>query len=104
MVSNQRRPWTLAMEDLRVRCRPFRDKGFGDVGIVGGERLGLGQPHSDSETQRCSCFTQVFCEAVVSLLSSRPIRADAWLSHTFFDPRNNSLFDPEIVVPGLTVM
>ncbi|CAH0699287.1 unnamed protein product [Spodoptera exigua] len=24
MVSNQRRPWTPATEELRVRCRPFR--------------------------------------------------------------------------------
>uniref|UniRef100_A0A2H1V8L5 apyrase n=1 Tax=Spodoptera frugiperda TaxID=7108 RepID=A0A2H1V8L5_SPOFR len=28
------------------------------------------------------CFTSVFGEAVVSLRSSRPIRAEAWLSHT----------------------
>lgn len=28
------------------------------------------------------CFTAVFCEAVVSLQSSRPIRTEAWLSQT----------------------
>ena len=43
-------------------------------------------PYSLGETQRKRCFTPVFCEAVVSLRSSRPrkqrpIRAEAWLSH-----------------------
>ncbi|CAH0703477.1 unnamed protein product [Spodoptera exigua] len=41
MVSNQRRPWTSAMEELRVRCRSFRDTGFGDSGIE--EGLGEGK-------------------------------------------------------------
>ncbi|CAH0694343.1 unnamed protein product [Spodoptera exigua] len=79
MVSNQRRPWTPATEELRVRCRPFRDKGFGDLGT--GEGLGKGRI-GPPVTQQCGSFTPVFCEAMVSLRSSRPIRAEAWLSHT----------------------
>uniref|UniRef100_A0A2H1VWF6 SFRICE_002378 n=1 Tax=Spodoptera frugiperda TaxID=7108 RepID=A0A2H1VWF6_SPOFR len=31
----------------------------------------------DNETQRNRCFMSVFCKAVVSLRSSRPIRAEA---------------------------
>uniref|UniRef100_A0A2H1WH91 SFRICE_014217 n=1 Tax=Spodoptera frugiperda TaxID=7108 RepID=A0A2H1WH91_SPOFR len=39
-------------------------------------------PPITSLTQRKRGFTSVFGEAVVSLRSSRPIRAEAWLSHT----------------------
>ncbi|CAH0686162.1 unnamed protein product [Spodoptera exigua] len=39
-ANNQRRPWTPATEELRVRCRPFRDQGFGDLGIEGKLREG----------------------------------------------------------------
>uniref|UniRef100_A0A2H1VQV0 SFRICE_037477 n=1 Tax=Spodoptera frugiperda TaxID=7108 RepID=A0A2H1VQV0_SPOFR len=44
-------------------------------------RLGrgvIGSPvTSHNETQRKRCFTSVFCSAVVSLRSTRPIRAEA---------------------------
>uniref|UniRef100_A0A2H1VJB1 SFRICE_017615 n=1 Tax=Spodoptera frugiperda TaxID=7108 RepID=A0A2H1VJB1_SPOFR len=51
-------------------------------------RLGKGVigPPVTSLTQRKRCFTSVLCEALVSLRSSRPIRAEGWLSH-------NSNFD-----------
>uniref|UniRef100_A0A2H1VIN4 SFRICE_030495 n=1 Tax=Spodoptera frugiperda TaxID=7108 RepID=A0A2H1VIN4_SPOFR len=29
------------------------------------------------------CFTAAFCEALVALRSSQPIRAETWLSHTY---------------------
>uniref|UniRef100_A0A2H1W9D4 SFRICE_027661 n=1 Tax=Spodoptera frugiperda TaxID=7108 RepID=A0A2H1W9D4_SPOFR len=66
----------LGVRNLRVVVREW---GWGRLGR--GE-LGLRQPHSHNETQRKRCFTSVFYEAVVSLRSSRPIRAVAWLTHT----------------------
>uniref|UniRef100_A0A2H1VKY6 ubiquitinyl hydrolase 1 n=1 Tax=Spodoptera frugiperda TaxID=7108 RepID=A0A2H1VKY6_SPOFR len=42
---------------------------------------GIGHPVT-SLTQRLRCFTSVFCSAVVSLRSSRPSSAEAWLSPT----------------------
>ncbi|KAF9796316.1 hypothetical protein SFRURICE_019398, partial [Spodoptera frugiperda] len=39
-------------------------------------------PPVTSLTQRRRCFTSDFCEATVSLRSTRSIRAEAWLSHT----------------------
>uniref|UniRef100_A0A2H1WP92 fumarate hydratase n=1 Tax=Spodoptera frugiperda TaxID=7108 RepID=A0A2H1WP92_SPOFR len=61
MVINRQRPWTLetpeALQGLGIR------------------------PPVTSLTQRKRCFTSVFCEAVVPLRSSRPIRAEAWFSH-----------------------
>uniref|UniRef100_A0A2H1WPX3 SFRICE_031116 n=1 Tax=Spodoptera frugiperda TaxID=7108 RepID=A0A2H1WPX3_SPOFR len=85
MVSDCRRPWILETpEALQVRCRPFevRCRPFGAYKFnpFGGSRI-IGPPVS-SLTQRKRCFTPVFCSAVVSLRSSRPIRAEAWLSHT----------------------
>ena len=58
---------------------PALGNGEGDEGK--GWIMGLRYPHSLGETQRRRCFTPVFCEAVVSLRSSRPIHAEAWLSH-----------------------
>uniref|UniRef100_A0A2H1W581 SFRICE_010018 n=1 Tax=Spodoptera frugiperda TaxID=7108 RepID=A0A2H1W581_SPOFR len=63
MESNRRRPWTLeTLEALQVRCQPFRGWEF--------KEMVIGPP----VTQRKRCFTSVFFKAVVSLLSSRPIR------------------------------
>uniref|UniRef100_A0A2H1VK05 SFRICE_025602 n=1 Tax=Spodoptera frugiperda TaxID=7108 RepID=A0A2H1VK05_SPOFR len=49
-------------------------------------RLGRGVigPPATSLIQRKRCFTSVFCEPVVSFRSSRPIRAEAWFSHTYY--------------------
>uniref|UniRef100_A0A2H1VD69 SFRICE_006559 n=1 Tax=Spodoptera frugiperda TaxID=7108 RepID=A0A2H1VD69_SPOFR len=45
---------------------------------------GIGKIDEDShnETQRCGCFTSVYCSAVVSLRLSRHNSAEAWRSHT----------------------
>uniref|UniRef100_A0A2H1W0I5 SFRICE_011117 n=1 Tax=Spodoptera frugiperda TaxID=7108 RepID=A0A2H1W0I5_SPOFR len=53
-------------------------------GWLGKRGLGRGVtgPPVTSLTQRKRCFTSVFCETVVSLRSSRPIRAEACLSYT----------------------
>ncbi|CAG9794848.1 unnamed protein product [Diatraea saccharalis] len=87
MVSDYRRPWTPATpEGLQARWRPLRDEYDLREGRVEGWRegnrkgLGLRYPHSHDETQRKRCFTSVFCEAVVSLRSSRPIHAEARLT------------------------
>uniref|UniRef100_A0A2H1W5M9 SFRICE_036670 n=1 Tax=Spodoptera frugiperda TaxID=7108 RepID=A0A2H1W5M9_SPOFR len=48
--------------------------------LMGLERGVIGPPVT-SLTQRKCCFTSVYCEAVVSLGSSRLIRAKVWLSH-----------------------
>uniref|UniRef100_A0A2H1WTW1 SFRICE_033875 n=1 Tax=Spodoptera frugiperda TaxID=7108 RepID=A0A2H1WTW1_SPOFR len=53
-----------------------RESGIGKIGEGGI------WPPVTSLTQRKRCSTSVFCETVVSLRSSRPIRAQAWLSHT----------------------
>uniref|UniRef100_A0A2H1WDZ7 SFRICE_020825 n=1 Tax=Spodoptera frugiperda TaxID=7108 RepID=A0A2H1WDZ7_SPOFR len=77
MVSNRRRPCTLETPvALQVRCWLFG-------GLLGNWGLGrLGTNIFWDETQGKRCFTSVFCEAVVSLRSSQPIRVEAWLSHT----------------------
>uniref|UniRef100_A0A2H1VZG3 SFRICE_040041 n=1 Tax=Spodoptera frugiperda TaxID=7108 RepID=A0A2H1VZG3_SPOFR len=63
----------LGLSNLRV---VVRESGIGKIG-----KGGIGPPVT-SLTQRKRCFTSVFWEAVVLLRSSRPIRAEAWLSHT----------------------
>uniref|UniRef100_A0A2H1V5H3 SFRICE_020585 n=1 Tax=Spodoptera frugiperda TaxID=7108 RepID=A0A2H1V5H3_SPOFR len=62
----------LGVRNLRV---VIRESGIGK-GVIG--------PPVTSLTQRKRCFKSIFCEAVVSLRSSRPIRAEAWQSHTIF--------------------
>ena len=66
-----------------MRCRPFKGYGGGmDGELMGrGGELGLRYQHTRGKTRRKRHFTPVFCEALVSLRSSRPIRANAWLSH-----------------------
>ncbi|CAH1645303.1 unnamed protein product [Spodoptera littoralis] len=60
--------------------------GIRSLRIVGDSEIGEGGrvagPPVTSLTRRKRCFTSVFCEAVVSLRSSRPIHAEAWLTHT----------------------
>uniref|UniRef100_A0A2H1VRI0 SFRICE_028166 n=1 Tax=Spodoptera frugiperda TaxID=7108 RepID=A0A2H1VRI0_SPOFR len=56
--------------------------GVKNLGVVVRESgIGKGPPVT-SLAQRKRCFTSVFCEAMVSLRSSRPSSAEAWLSHT----------------------
>uniref|UniRef100_A0A2H1V6J7 SFRICE_020499 n=1 Tax=Spodoptera frugiperda TaxID=7108 RepID=A0A2H1V6J7_SPOFR len=55
-------------------------KGLSGIGNIGeGDNLASGNLTQRNTMQ---AFTSVFCEAVVSLRSSRPIRAETWLSHT----------------------
>uniref|UniRef100_A0A2H1VT41 SFRICE_018807 n=1 Tax=Spodoptera frugiperda TaxID=7108 RepID=A0A2H1VT41_SPOFR len=61
MVSNRRSPWTLETPEALQEDRE-------------GRPIAPPEPDSHNETQRERYFT-VFCEAVVSLRSSRPIRA-----------------------------
>ncbi|CAH0696277.1 unnamed protein product [Spodoptera exigua] len=85
MENNQRRPWTtLTMEELRARFtnRLFVDWGFGDFGTRGREVLQASGNLTHTAKHNAACFMPVFCEAVVSIRSSRPIRTEAWLSHT----------------------
>uniref|UniRef100_A0A2H1VMH8 SFRICE_014221 n=1 Tax=Spodoptera frugiperda TaxID=7108 RepID=A0A2H1VMH8_SPOFR len=73
IVSDYHRRWIPETSVLGVRnLRVVRKSGIGKRGIG---------PHTHNDTQRKCCFTSVVCEAVV-LRSSRPIRAEAWLSHT----------------------
>ncbi|CAH0696912.1 unnamed protein product [Spodoptera exigua] len=54
MVSNQLRPRTPATtEELRVRCRPFRDKGFGDFGKGNGLGLRYQGPMKSGSQKEC---------------------------------------------------
>uniref|UniRef100_A0A2H1VXL4 SFRICE_009752 n=1 Tax=Spodoptera frugiperda TaxID=7108 RepID=A0A2H1VXL4_SPOFR len=74
-------------EASQVSCRPFEVRNLRVVGESKGiGRLGRGilRPPVTSLTQRKRCFTSIFYEAVVSLRSSRPIRAEAWLSRTLY--------------------
>uniref|UniRef100_A0A2H1W130 SFRICE_038727 n=1 Tax=Spodoptera frugiperda TaxID=7108 RepID=A0A2H1W130_SPOFR len=73
LVSNHRRPWTSETLEALHKCvaRLLGNRGLGR-GVIG--------PPVTSLTQHKRCFTLVFCEAVVSLRSSRPIRAEAWKS------------------------
>uniref|UniRef100_A0A2H1WAN5 SFRICE_023360 n=1 Tax=Spodoptera frugiperda TaxID=7108 RepID=A0A2H1WAN5_SPOFR len=99
MVSNRRHPWTLETpEALQLmvsnRLRPWTHKTPERykcvAGLLGVENLrglrkigrGIIGPQITLLTQRKRCFILVFCEVVVSLRSSRPISAKAWLSDT----------------------
>ncbi len=62
MVSDQRRPWTTATEELRVRCRSFRDKGFGESGIE--EGLGEGKDWAFGNLNHTAKHNAVGCFAV----------------------------------------
>uniref|UniRef100_A0A2H1VBH8 SFRICE_003003 n=1 Tax=Spodoptera frugiperda TaxID=7108 RepID=A0A2H1VBH8_SPOFR len=68
MVDNRHRPWIP--ESLEALQGLSRNRGL--VREVFG-------PPVTSLTQCNRCFTSVFCEAVASHRSSRPIRAEAWL-------------------------
>uniref|UniRef100_A0A2H1W510 SFRICE_033677 n=1 Tax=Spodoptera frugiperda TaxID=7108 RepID=A0A2H1W510_SPOFR len=57
----------------KVQGRFKRVVGETDIGSIGKGVIG---PPVTSHTQRMRCFTSVFCSAVVSLRSSRPIRAE----------------------------
>uniref|UniRef100_A0A2H1VSK4 SFRICE_019104 n=1 Tax=Spodoptera frugiperda TaxID=7108 RepID=A0A2H1VSK4_SPOFR len=52
--------------------------------VIGESEIGKGVigPPVTALTQCKRFFSSVFCEGVVSLRSSRPIRAEAWLSHS----------------------
>ncbi|KAF9796891.1 hypothetical protein SFRURICE_011080, partial [Spodoptera frugiperda] len=50
--------------------------------LLGNRGLGRGVINWVTFTQRKRCLTSVYCSAVVSLRSSRPSSAEAWLSHT----------------------
>ncbi|CAH0694807.1 unnamed protein product [Spodoptera exigua] len=58
-------------EELRVRCRPFRDKKFGDLGIKEGltveKHWASGNLTHTAKNNVVFCFTPVFCEAVNTL-------------------------------------
>lgn len=76
IVSDYRRPWTPATSELsQVRWRPFGD---GEMD-GGGVSVLVSGPHTLSKTQRRRYFMPVFYEAVLSLQSSRPEHAEAWL-------------------------
>uniref|UniRef100_A0A2H1V826 SFRICE_031001 n=1 Tax=Spodoptera frugiperda TaxID=7108 RepID=A0A2H1V826_SPOFR len=72
----------LGGEPVAIYCAQFQTSWLDiSTDVLDGWRVVIGPPVT-SLTQRKRCFTSVFCEPVVSLRSSRPIRAKTWVSHT----------------------
>uniref|UniRef100_A0A2H1WTT3 SFRICE_020705 n=1 Tax=Spodoptera frugiperda TaxID=7108 RepID=A0A2H1WTT3_SPOFR len=74
-LSMRRYKCLASLLEIRKGCCEFGDWEEDGKGEIGPAVISLTQ-------QRKRCFTSAFREAVISLRSSQPVRAEAWLSHT----------------------